>query len=251
MWEAFQDFIFNCIQGVQGGVGDWGLAILIVSVIFRIIIFPLNFKQNKSNHQMQKVQPRIQEIQKLYAGDQQKISEETQKLYREAHFNPLSGCLPILLQMPIFIALFQVLRDITTRVDPGTTLSFYGILPNLSYTPVEAFQVGGLLFCIPYFAMVAIFAASIIVPMLLQGNTQKQTTIMMVIMAVFMAYIGCISPAGVLIFWDVSSIFGVVTQLLMKRYYKRKDEEKEEIEVKPVAVSVVRKEKKKRPTKKR
>lgn len=227
------------------------MAILIVSVIFRLIIFPISFKQNKSSYMMQKIQPKIKEIQEIYAGDQQKIAEETQKLYREAKFNPLSGCLPILLQMPIFIALFQVLRDITSRVEPGTVLSFYGILPDLSYSPVQAFQVGGILYCIPYFVLVAIFAASIIVPMFINGNTQKTQTIMMVVMAVFMGYLGCISPAGVLIFWDVSSIFGVVTQLLMRRYYKRKDEEQEEIVVKPVQVSVVRKEKKKRPTKKR
>ena len=227
------------------------MAILIISVIFRCIIFPISYKQNKSSYMMQKIQPKVKEIQALYADDKQKQAEETQKLYREAHFNPISGCLPILLQMPIFIALFQVLRDITTRVEPGTVLSFYGILPDLSLSPVESFQVGGFLFCIPYFVLVAIFAASIIVPVFLQGNTQKSQMIMMGVMAVFMGYIGCISPAGVLIFWDVSSIFGVATQLLMRRHYKRKDEEKEEIVIKPAEVSVVRKEKKKRPTKKR
>ena len=251
MWEMFQDWIFNCIAWFQGIVGDWGLAILIISVIFRIIIFPLAFKQNKSNHQMQKVQPKIKEIQQLYAGDQQRINEETQKLYREAHFNPLSGCLPVLIQMPIFVALFQVLRDIGSRVEPGTTLSFFGVLPDLTQTPMEAFQFGGILYCLPYFIGVAIFAASLVVPMFLNGNTQKTTTIMMVIMAVFMAYIGCISPAGVVLFWDVSSIFAVATQLIMKRYYDRKDQEVEAVVVKPINVKVERKEKKKRPTKKR
>ena len=251
MWEMFQDWIFSCIAWFQGYVGDWGLAIIIITAIFRAIIFPISYKQNKSSYQMQKINPQIQEIQKKYADDQQKIAEETQKLYREAHFNPLSGCLPVILQMPIFIALFQVLQSLTTRIGDGTVLSFYGILPDLTLTPVQAFQVNGLLYSIPYFIFVALFAASVVVPSLTTRNRQKSTVIMMVIMAIFMGYLACVSPAGVLIFWDVSSIIAVAIQLTMNHIYKKRDEKNEEEVIKPVEVSVTRKVKKARPTKKR
>lgn len=252
MWAAFQDWIFNVINWFAGFVGNWGLAIIIVTIIFRIIITPLMFKQTKSNYEMQKMNPRIQEIRALYADDPQKQQEETQKLYAEAKFNPLAGCLPILLQMPIFIALFQVLRSLNERVDPGTVLSFYGILPDLSLSPQQAFDVGGLLYCLPYYITVALFAVSILVPMMLNGQTKdKKMLIMMVFMVGFMAWIGVSSPAGVLLFWVVSSIIGIITQQVLTTRYKKADAVKEATEVKPVKVNVARKEKKARPTKKR
>lgn len=111
MWEVFKNWIFDIIQFFFGFCQDWGLAIIIVTIIFRVLISPLMHKQTKSSYQMQKVQPLMQEIQTKYANDPQRMQEEMQKLYADAKFNPLAGCLPMLLQMPIFIALFQVLRE--------------------------------------------------------------------------------------------------------------------------------------------
>ena len=111
MWEVFKNWIFDIIQFFFGFCQDWGLAIIIVTIIFRVLISPLMHKQTKSSYQMQKVQPLMQEIQAKYANDPQRMQEEMQKLYADAKFNPLAGCLPMLLQMPIFIALFQVLRE--------------------------------------------------------------------------------------------------------------------------------------------
>ena len=92
---------------------------------------------------MQQVQPRMQEIQTLYAGDQVKIQQEMQKLYQETGFNPLAGCLPMLIQMPIFIILFQVLRDKIGQYAGGDlAISFYNILPNLTQTVPDAFNQG-------------------------------------------------------------------------------------------------------------
>ena len=253
MWAAFQDWIFNVINWFAGFVGDWGMGIIIVTVIFRIIITPLMVKQTKSNYAMQKLNPKLQEIRELYPDDKQKQQEETQKLYAEAKFNPISGCLPILLQMPIFVALFQVLRSLTERVEPGTVLSFYGILPDLSLSPTQAYEVGGLLYCLPYYITVALFAVSILIPMVINGQTKdKKTLLMSMFMVIFMAWIGFTSPAGVLLFWVVSSIIGIVTQLILTSKYKKEDAAKEAAVVaKPVKVNVARKEKKARPTKKR
>ena len=103
MWDVFKDWIFNVIQFFYDFCGDWGLAIIIVTIIFRILVAPLMHKQAKSNFQMQKIQPQIQKIQEKYASDQPRMQQEMQRLYAEAKFNPLAGCLPMLLQMPIFI----------------------------------------------------------------------------------------------------------------------------------------------------
>ena len=141
MWDVFKDWIFDIIHFFYDFCGDWGLAIIIVTVIFRILISPLMHKQTKSSFQMQKVQPLMQELQRKYADDQPRLQEEMQKLYAEVKFNSLAGCLPMLLQMPIFMALFQVLSEMGSRTS-GTTYEFYNLVPSLVMRPSEALAVG-------------------------------------------------------------------------------------------------------------
>ena len=257
MWAAFKDLIFMCIQGVYNFVGDWGMAILIVTIIFRIAISPLMQKQIKSSFDMQKMQPKMKELQDKYKDDQPRLQEEMQKLYAEAHFNPVAGCLPLLLQMPIFMALFQVLREMGNRVGPDTSYEFYNIVEDLTLTPSLALQQGISIF-IPYVTLLVIFAGATFLPMVLQqmgqpdSQQKRQTMIMSAIMSVMMLWIGWRSPAGVLLFWGASSLFGVAQQQITMRMLKRNDAKASEeiIEVKPVEVDVTRKQKKKRPTKK-
>lgn len=255
MWDAFKDAIFICIEFFYNFVHDWGLAIVIVTLIFRLILFPLMQKQIKSTFQMQKFSPLMQEIQIKYADDKQRQSAEMQKLYAESGFNPLAGCLPMILQMPIFIALFQVLYDMNTRTG-GSEYTFYNILPNLVASPANAWSVGVGPF-IPYGILLIVFAGATFLPTLLQqkgtNNPQKnQQIFMMVIMTLMMLWIGWGSPAGVLLFWATSSGFAVAQQQITLSILRRKDREREalEAEVKPVKVDVTRKAKKPRPTKK-
>lgn len=257
MWAAFKDLIFLCIQAVYNGVGDWGAAILIVTIIFRLILTPLMQKQIKSTYATQKLQPKIQKIQETFKDDQVRMNEEVQKLYAEAHFNPLAGCLPMLLQMPIFMALFQVLREMGDRTG-SSTYEFYNLVPNLTLTPANALGQGFIVF-IPYLLLLLIFAGATFLPMILQqvgqpnSQQKKQTLMMSAFMSVFMLWIGWRSPAGVLLFWGASSIYGVAQQQITMRVLKSRDAAAEEeiIDTKPVEVNVVRKAKKKRPTKSR
>ncbi len=88
---------------------NYGLAIIIFTIIVRAAMMPLTLKQYKSSAEMQKVQPLLKEIQRKYANDKQKLNEETMKLYQEHKINPAGGCLPLLIQMPILLALWQVI----------------------------------------------------------------------------------------------------------------------------------------------
>ena len=250
------NWIFDVIQFFYNFCGDWGMAIIIVTVIFRLLVAPLMHKQTKSTFQMQKIQPLQQEIQQKYADDPQRQSQEMQKLYAEAKFNPLAGCLPMLLQMPIFIALFQVLRSMGDRVQ-GTNYEFYSLVPDLTMTPSVAFSDGFGTF-LPYLLLMLIFAGVTFLPMVLQqlGNNspqRNQTLIMAAVMSLMMLWLGWSSPAGVLLFWGASSVIGVAQSQITMRVLKAKDAKAaaEVIEVKPVSVDVTRKAKKKRPTKKR
>lgn len=255
MWDVFKDFIFSIISFFYPLFHDWGMSIIIVTVIFRLLISPLMHTQTKSSYQMQRVQPLMTEIQTKYANNPQRMQQEMQKLYAEAHFNPLAGCLPMLLQMPIFIALFQVLREMGDRLG-NQDYSFFNLVPNLVYSPSSTFSMGFGAF-LPYVILLLVFAGATFLPMVLMQMGQKDnpqrnmTLIMCGVMSLFMLWIGWSSPAGVLLFWGVSSLIGLAQQQVSMRIMKKKDAEKEVVEeIKPVEVNVTRKVKKKRPTKK-
>jgi YidC/Oxa1 family membrane protein insertase len=259
MWEAFKDFIFWGMDICHDFVGDWGIAIIIATLIFRLLLMPLMQKQIKSSYKMQKFTPMMQELQEKYADDPQRLSEETRKLYSESGFNPVAGCLPLFLQMPIFIAVFQVLRDeMSWRVgDASAGYNFATLVPDLTMSPATALEQGIMVF-LPYIILLLLFAGLTFAPMLIQqrgqqGDQHRQMIIMAVVMSAMMLFIGWSSPAGVLLFWATSSLFGVLQQQITTRIMKKEDEEEEEkiIDIKPVTVDVVRKEHKKRPKKKR
>src|SRR5688500_18740205 len=107
-------------HGLLGGLGavlsffydiipSYGVAIILLTVFVRVILLPLTIKQTRSMKQMQEIQPKVKELQRKYKGNRQKLNEELMKLYKEHQVNPLGGCLPLLLQLPVFFALYQVL----------------------------------------------------------------------------------------------------------------------------------------------
>lgn len=255
MWDGILNGCAAALYELAKLVGDWGLAIIIVTLIIRLLLFPIQRKQLKSSFQMQQVQPRMQEIQQLYAGDQVKIQQEMQKLYQETGFNPLAGCLPMLIQMPIFIILFQVLRDKIGQYAGGElSVSFYNILPNLTQTVPDAFNQD-IVYSIPYIVMMILFIGLSVTPMILQmkqnPQNRSQMTMMMGIMGIMFTWMAFISPAGVMLYWALSSGFALVQQLITQRVLKKEAAEKEEAApAKPIKVNVERREKKKRPTKK-
>ena len=258
MWEEICKIIGRIVELFYLPLQDWGLAIIVFTIVFRLLMMPLMLGQTRSSFQMQKIQPRIKEIQARWSDDPVRLQEETSKLYADAKFNPLASCIPMLIQMPIFIALFQVLRNIQTYLPQYETFRFYDIVPNLLATPSEMLEKGVGAF-IPYAVLIVIFVGATFLPMLLQQRNnsdqqqKNQMYLMSIIMGVMMLFVSWSSPAGVLLFWGVSGIIAVATQQIYLSYLKKKDGEvaPEQIEVAPVKVEVERKPKKKRPTKKR
>ena len=112
VWEMILWVIAWIVEKFYFLAQDWGLAIILFTIVFRLLLMPLMLSQTRSSYQMQKVQPMLKEIQARWSNDPVRMQEETQKLYADAKFNPLASCIPMLIQMPIFIALFQVLRNI-------------------------------------------------------------------------------------------------------------------------------------------
>jgi YidC/Oxa1 family membrane protein insertase len=117
----------------------WGLSIFLLTALMRIIIFPLFVKQIHASRKMQELNPQVQALRKKYKKDKQRLNQEMMKLYQEAGANPLSGCLPLVVQFPIFISLYNVLRAISTT-KPGE--SKYGMSANLIQSAQHAHIFG-------------------------------------------------------------------------------------------------------------
>src|SRR5215211_1451818 len=109
-FQALLDAVGWLLAWIYDLVGNFGLSIIILTVVFRVVLLPLGIKQIKAMQATQALQPKIKEIQKKYKGNRQKIQEQQMKLYQEYGVNPLGGCLPVLLQFPILIAMYSVIR---------------------------------------------------------------------------------------------------------------------------------------------
>jgi YidC/Oxa1 family membrane protein insertase len=109
-WQGLLDGLGWVLARVYDFIPNYGVAIIILTLLIRLLLLPLGIKQIKSMQSMQAIQPKVKELQKKYKGNKAKAQEETMKLYREAGVNPLGGCLPLLLQFPILIAMYSVLR---------------------------------------------------------------------------------------------------------------------------------------------
>ncbi len=105
----------------------WGLSIVLLTVFVRLLLFPLFVKQIKSQRRMQELAPKIKDLQKIHKGDRETLNTEMMKLYKDNNANPISGCLPLLLQLPVFFALFSVIREFKPQSDGTPALPRFGL----------------------------------------------------------------------------------------------------------------------------
>lgn len=252
MWDWFINLLTAILDGIHAFCGDWGLSIIILTLIIRILLTPLQTKSIRSSVQMQILQPKMKEIQELYADDPMRQQQELRKIYSEHKFNPLGGCLPLFLQMPVFFALFSALKLLPAGA------SFYNIFPDLSAIVSQTVATIGPVAAWAYITADVLFGVLTLIPMVInmqnaQGGSQKSSLIMGVVMAGFMMWIGWGSvPVGVLLYYITSALWGVIQQVTITKHLtnKYKKEEEERLKNAPVQVNVVRKEAKPRPKKK-
>ena len=252
MWDWFVNFLTQVLEFLAEFSGDWGLAVIILTVIIRLLIMPLMTHSTASTARMQALQPLLQEMQEKYADDPQRLNEEMRKFQAEHNFNPLGGCLPMFLQMPVFFALFTVARNVPA------TASFYNIIPRLSYSVAEAISILGMGGALVYIIFDIAFGILTFVPMVINSRSmtddaqRQQSLVTGIVMGAMMVWFGLQVPAAVLLYYDTSAIWQVVQQQLVTNRVmeKVKAEEAERLQNQPVKVDVVRKERKPRPKKK-
>lgn len=214
MWEWFVNFLYQILSSLAGITGDWGVAVIVLTIIIRIILVPLMTKSTASSAKMQALQPLLKDIQERYADDPERQAKEMQKFYADNKFNPLGGCLPILLQMPVFFGLFTVAKQVPK------TAHFLNILPSLSASAASALASGGSSVAALYIFLVLLFGVLTLIPMIMNANNtpeeQRNTMLIMgAMMALMMVWVGWGLPAAVILYYDASAIWQVVQQKLV------------------------------------
>ena len=183
---------------------NYGFAIIIFTIIVRAAMFPLTLKQYKSTGEMQKVQPLLQEIQRKYANDKQKLNEETMKLYQEHKINPAGGCLPLLIQMPILLTLWQVITKPLTYMlgfsaetvtklatDAHVLKNVYKEIDTITYFMKngQGNQVGNLNMFFPSHSGLNLGSVPTWNPSQLMANTSMILLLILPLLAVFTTYL--------------------------------------------------------------
>ncbi len=246
IWDAIKDVFADALTFLHGllepifGADSWGWSIVALTILVRVLLLPLAVKQTRSMRAMQALQPKTKALQKKYKVDRelmrkdpetykarkQKLNEEMMALYKEEGVNPASGCLPLLLQAPIFLALFQVLRDFEEIRDaPFYFFTSQVAAGNENGSGLGAFvnEVGW-----PGWLLIVLMAGTMFWSQRQMMNRNasgpgednpaaQQQKIMMYVMPVFLAFISQRFPLGVLLYWVTTNVWQMGQQAVILR----------------------------------
>jgi YidC/Oxa1 family membrane protein insertase len=200
------------LRALHSVIPNYGVGIILLTVLVRLVTTPLTMKQMKSMERMRLLQPKLQELREKFPDDRQKQSEEMMKLYRREGVNPLGGCLPMLLQLPVFIGLFYALQSsIDLRQAP-----FVGWINDLS-APDALFMIPGL--GIPLRVLPLLNGAAMVVQQKISPAQidPAQARMMMIVMPVMMTVLFYQFPSGLVLYWTLSSVLAIAHQLWVGR----------------------------------
>ncbi|MFA5867008.1 MAG: YidC/Oxa1 family membrane protein insertase [Actinomycetota bacterium] len=207
--QPIVDVLHLVLDFFYGYVNSWGWSIILLTLTVRIVLIPLTFKQTRAMKDVQRVQPLLKELQEKHKGDREKLAQAQMALYKEHKVSPFGGCLPILLQMPIFFALFTLLRQPLFKGQGfGPIVDLSKAASNFGSDVAQAW---------PYYVLVILIVGT-------QFLSQKQTMTdpsqakMMAFMPVIIGVISFSLPAGVLIYWTVFNAAMILQQWIDNKY---------------------------------
>ena len=196
--QSVLTFFYNMTSAV--GVPSYGWAIVLMTIVIKMILYPLTAKQVRSMKGLQTLQPKMKELQEKYKSNPEKLQKEMATLYKEAGVNPLAGCLPLIVQMPILIGIFYAIRDYQYVQTP----SFLWLTDLAKADPTYIFPV--------------LSAATTYIQQK-QTTTEvtQQSKMMMIFMPLFIGYISTTFPAGLVVYWVMSNLVQIAQQWWMLR----------------------------------
>jgi len=193
--------LFKILDWIYGVVGNWGVAIILLTVMVKLVLYPLSAAAYRSMANMRRVAPQMKRLQERYSDDRQKLSQEMMALYKKEKVNPLGGCLPMLLPMPIFIALYWVLfESVELRHAP-----FFLWINDLSTMD-------------PYFILPLLMGGSMYLMQLMApavGDPMQQR--MMKVMPIMFTVLFLFFPAGLVLYWLVNNVLSMAQQWYVMR----------------------------------
>ena len=217
-FDFISQILLQVLHFLYSLVHNWGWAIVILSLVVYLVLYPLTLKQMRSMKEMQALQPRLEELRKAYKDNPQRLNKETMELYRQHKVNPLSGCLPLLLQMPIFIALYQALmRTIALRGANFLWIKDLSEPDRLFILPVSLPILGNEINILPLVMAIGMFIQQKISMANTTGSTAEQQRMMMVIMPLMFGLIFYKMPSGLVLYWFINSTFMLLYQLRINR----------------------------------
>ena len=193
-----------------GGL-PWAWAIIILTVMVRMVILPLTIKQVRSMQKLQVHAPELKAIQQKYKQDRQRMNEEVMKFYRENKVNPAASCLPILFQIPIFIALFYVLRGFENEVFPNypdSDLGWLGIVPNIT-DQINSHWSG--------WVLLVVYVASQLASIISMPMTDPRQRYIFIAMPFVFAFVIVNFPMGLMLYWTTTNLWSVGQGLVTRR----------------------------------
>ena len=207
LWAVICKVLIYLLRLFHGTIGNWGVSIILLTVMVKLLLLPLTHRAMVSAESMKKLQPRLEEIKKKYPDDREKQNAETMKLYSEGKVNPLGGCLPLLLQLPIWAALFTTLR--TSYELYGEP--FYGVWSNLTSKD-------------PTYLLPLALGITMIVTQRLQPQMmdKSQAFLMTWIMPVFFTAIMMNYPAGLALYIFTNNLLSIAQQYALRKWLARK-----------------------------
>jgi YidC/Oxa1 family membrane protein insertase len=199
--------LFTLLKFLHGLVGNWGWAIVLITILVKLALYPLSEAQYRSMAKMRKLQPRMQALKERYGDDRQKLNQAMMELYQKEKINPMGGCLPILVQMPIFIALYWVLLEsVELRQAPWILW-----IDNLSAKDPY--------FVLPVLNGIAMFLGQKLSPATgMDPMQQKMMQMMPIVFSVMFAFF----PAGLVLYWTVNGILSLAQQYVITRRVEAK-----------------------------
>jgi len=210
---------------------DYGLAIVIFTLIVRGALFPLYASQIKGQLKMAEIQPKMQAIQKKYAGDREALGREMQKLYKEEQYNPMMGCLPLLIQMPILMGLFYMLRNPGLYVES----SYIIMASHESFLWIQDLSQPDQ-WALPIVTGVTTFLSMHMTGLMtgqpaggdaggMGATMQPMMKMMKIFMPVFIVVMARQMPSGLAVYWMIGNLFTIGQTWLLKRMRKKAQEE--------------------------
>jgi len=216
IFSPFSKVLMFMLYKLEDVTHNYGVAIILLTVIIRVLLHPLTKKSQLSMYKMQKLQPKIRELQTKYKGDKQKLAAEQMKMMRESGASPLSGCLPMLVQIPNLIGLYQGLNAAFELRHAPFMLWIQDLSEAETIFTVGSFQVH----LLPILMTVAMYLQQVMTPQSPDPQTQQQMKLMRFMPLIFAVMFYSL-PSGLCLYWFVSTLLGMLDQWVINRHLKR------------------------------